>query len=129
MKQTLVWILIAANVSLGGTLAWRGVRENVASAQAAGAAAARPAERGKYVLIPGDSQQGVSIIYVFDAANRRLGAIAPDAKDMMSSMPVIQLEPVFRSLETGGIRPAGEEPAGVGRNRPPQQPARGGNAR
>ena len=99
MKRTIIWVLAAANVALAGTLAWRGIGEN-----AAHAAQARQTEPGNYVLIPGGSTLGVSIIYVFDANNRRLGAIAPDAQDKITGMPTQDLDLVFegRNANTGG---------------------------
>ena len=115
MKKTLVWILVAANVSLAGTLAWRGIGPNTAEAQVA----ARPG-LGKYVMIPGESTIGVSIIYVFDSANNRIGAIAPDSKDMLSGMPTIQLEEVFGAAERGQV-------PGPGNNRGSNTPNAGNN--
>jgi hypothetical protein len=101
MKHAIVWVLVAANVSLAGTLLWRGVQENAAHAQAATPAPAGTLEAGKYVLIPGQSTVGVSMIYVFDSANRRLGALAPDAKDTIQMMQTINLDDVFNDGANG----------------------------
>jgi hypothetical protein len=90
MKKTLVWILIAANVSLAGTLVWRETGNTANAAQVG-----QPLSRGKYVLIPGEASSASSIIYVFDAANERVGAITPDTRDLLVSMPTIGLREIF----------------------------------
>lgn len=125
MKRTIIWVLAAANVALAGTLAWRGIGDNTAHAANAAVQTGSRQNDGNYVLIPGESSLGVAIIYVFDANNRRLGAIAPDNQDKISGMPTIDLDPVFEAAErgnsgtgTGGTR------TGTGR---PNQPRTGGN--
>lgn len=97
MKQTTIYVLAALNVALAGTLAWRGIADNRAHAQAVARA-----EAGKYVMVPGASQLGPSIIYILDTANRRIGAVAPDAKETMNVMPTLALDPVFDAAATGG---------------------------
>lgn len=96
-KRSLIWVLAAANVALASTLAWRGIKPNEAHAQAA---PGRP-EPGKYVMIPGSSQIGVSIIYFLDTANRRVGAIAPDAREAINVMPPLALDPIFDAAQSG----------------------------
>lgn len=112
MKQTVIWVLVAANVALAGTLAFRGIRDNTANAQAQ----PRSTEPGKYVMIPADSTLGVGILYVLDTSNRKLGAIAPDMQDKMSSMSSIALDPIFEAAENR-------------RNAQPNDPRKGRNAR
>lgn len=108
MKKTLVWVLLAANVALAGTLAWRGVESNKANAQAT-------PMRGKYVMIPGDSSASSAVIYMFDAANGRIGAVAPDNKNVLVSMPTIDIRPVFEAALNGQTPAAGNN----GRNATP----------
>jgi hypothetical protein len=95
MKQTAIWVLVAANLALAATLAFRGVRANTAVAQVP----ARTAEPGKYILIPADSQLGVGLVFVLDSSNRRLGAIAPNNQDKMEGMATVALDPVFDAAE------------------------------
>lgn len=90
MKKTIVWVLVAANVALGSTLLWRAT-----GSTANAAPAGQPAVRGKYTLIPGEASSASSIIYVFDAANERVGAISPDTKDVLVSMPTIALRDIL----------------------------------
>ena len=110
MKKTLVWILIAANVSLAGTLVWRGTSNTATAAQVAPALS-----RGKYVLIPGEASGSSSVIYVFDAANERVGAITPDTRDLLVSMPTIGLREIFEK----GMK---DQTPANGNGRTPNQP-------
>jgi hypothetical protein len=107
MKQSVIWVLVAANIALAATLTVRGVRSNSASAQTP----ARAAEPGKYVLIPAESQLGVGLVFVLDTSNRRLGAIAPDNQDKMAGMATVALDPVFDAFENRSA------PAPAGTNR------------
>lgn len=95
MKQTVIWVLVAANLALAATLTIRGVRSNTAEAQVG----ARTGDPGKFVMIPADSQLGVGLVFVLDTANRRLGAIAPDNQDKMAGMATVALDPVFDAAE------------------------------
>ncbi len=115
MKQTVIWVLVAANLALAGTLAIRGIHEKTANAQAQPRTTSEP---GKYVLIPADSQLGVGVIYVLDTNNRRLGAIAPDNQDKMAPMSTIALDPVFDSAENRSATP--NEPRNRRGNQPPR---------
>ena len=100
MKQSVIWVLLAANVALAGTLAFRGINAKTAHAQAA-----KPVEPGKYVLIPADSQLGVGLVYVLDTSNRRLGAIAPDSQDKFVPMSTVELDQIFDSAENRQVPP------------------------
>lgn len=102
MKQSLIWVLLAANVALAGTLVLRGVNAKTAHAQV------RAAEPGQYVLIPAESQLGVGVVYVLDTGNRRLGAIAPDSQDKLAPMSTIALDPVFDAA--ANRQPPGNDP-------------------
>lgn len=116
MKKTLIWILIAANVSLGGTLVWRGT-ENTANAQVT-----KQLSRGKYTLIPGEASSSSAIIYVFDSANERVGAVAPDNRDTLVAMPTIALRELF---DKANEQPApGNNPRPGNNNKPGNRPAR-----
>lgn len=114
MKQTAIWVLVAANLALAGTLTMRGMHSNTANAQVP---AARTSDPGKYILIPAESQLGVGLIFVLDSNNRRLGAIAPDNQDKLAGMATIALDPVFDAAENRQSPPPNE-----GRNRRPGAP-------
>lgn len=120
MKKTLVWVLVAANVALAGTLGWRGIASNTANAQVGAAA---PAARGKYVLIPGEASSSSSIIYIFDSANGRVGGMAPDARDTLVAMPTIALKPIFEAAAAGQT-PANQQRGDHGYGTQPNAPAR-----
>lgn len=111
MKQSAIWVLLAANVALAGTLAMRGINSTTAHAQAA-----RPADPGKYVMIPAESQLGVGLVFILDTGNRRLGAVAPDTQDKLAPMSTIELDPIF---DSAGHRPAAPNDP---RNRKPNAP-------
>lgn len=105
-KQRIIWTLAAANVALAGTLAWRGIPASAARAQAATPGApARVMEQGKYVMIPGASNIGVSIVYVLDTRNRRIGGFAPNARNTLDTMPTLALDPVFEAAAVGAGGP------------------------
>lgn len=123
MKKTLIWILVAANLSLGGTLLWRGTSNAATAAQVT-----KTPVRGKYTLIPGEASSSSSIIYVFDAANERVGAIAPDTKDMLVSMPTIGLADLFKEAQekanAAGNANGNRNGPNNGNPRPGNRPAR-----
>ena len=113
-KQTIIWVLAAANVALASTLAWRGLKPNEAVAQTV-----RP-EPGKYTLIPGASQIGTSIIYVLDSANRRIGGFASDAREAINVMPTLALDPIFDAAANNAgpkVNPENQRPQGPGASR------------
>lgn len=91
MKQSAIWVLLAANVALAGTLAMRGINAKTAHAQA------RTGDPGKFVMIPAESQLGVGLVFILDTSNRRLGAVAPDTQDKLAPMSSIELDPIFDS--------------------------------
>lgn len=105
MKQTAIWVLLAANLALAGTLVYRGVGANTAHAQVN-----RGNEPGKYVMIPAESQLGVGLIFVLDTANRRLGAVAPDNQDRLAGMATVALDPIFDAAENRSSTPAPANP-------------------
>lgn len=100
MKQTAIWVLLAANLALAGTLIYRGTSANSAHAQVN-----RGNEPGKYVMVPAESQLGVGLIFVLDTANRRLGAIAPDNQDRIAGMATVALDPIFDAADNRAPAP------------------------
>ncbi len=107
MKTTLLWSLVVLNAlllaSFLSTLTGREVAGGgVAMAQAqpapgaAGGNAARP-RPGEYIMIPGEVTGGSSsVVYLIDAANRQLGALAyDDTQKQLNVMPPIPLDRVF----------------------------------
>jgi hypothetical protein len=105
-KQQILWTLAVANVALAATLAWRGIAPNTANAQRGGQGVNTAPQSGKYTMIPGSSQIGVSIIYVLDTVNNRIGAIAPNARETLDTMPTLALKPIFDAAAAGAGGPS-----------------------
>jgi hypothetical protein len=108
MKKRIIWALAGLNVLLLVTLVGRLTKENTAHAQAAAAGGRRP---GDYVMIPGEVGGGANaVVYVIDAGNGQLGALAYDAgRKEINAMPPLELSRVFE----GGV-PVGGPPARPG---------------
>lgn len=115
MKRTIVYLLLATNLALGGTLVWRATGSTANAAQVG-----QTPVRGKYIMVPGEASSSSAIIYIFDAANERVGAISPDTKDTLVSMPTINLRDILDKA-------ARDETPVNGNNRTP--PGRQGNTR
>lgn len=113
-KSKVLVTLLAINAALAGALAWRGVASNTAQAQVG------RNEPGKYLLIPGRSQIGASIIYIVDTANRRVGGLAPSARDTLEPLTPLPLDPIFDAAA------AGQAPTAVNPDQPrSNNPTRG----
>ena len=105
MERRILWTLLVLNVLLAVTLAMRLGRDNTAIAQVR-----RPAD---YVMVPGEVSGGASaVIYMVDTTNGWLGAMAfDDSKNLLNTMPPIDLSRVFDTGPAGGAAPGGARPA------------------
>jgi hypothetical protein len=100
MKNRVIWALTGLNVLLLVTLVGRLTADNTAHAQAG----RRP---GEYLIIPGEVSGGANaVVYVVDAGNGQLGAIAYDnSRKEINAMAPLELSRVFE-----GVAPLGAGP-------------------
>jgi hypothetical protein len=100
-KSTVIWALVALNVILVLTLVSRPAIDQPALAQVN-----RP---GDYLMIPGQVVGGTSaVVYVLDQTSHQLGAVSyDDSMGSLDTMPPLNLDRVFASLDTSGGRGTG----------------------
>ena len=126
MKTTLLWSLAIVNALLlaaflsnltgsnhdGAALAQD--RGTAVSPAAGGAVRARP---GEYIMLPGDVTGGSSaVVYVIDANNRQLGALAyDDTQKQLNVMKPIALDRVFEAAMGTPAAPAPVKGTGTAR--------------
>lgn len=129
MKTTLLWslaiinaLLLAAFLSNLTGIGHDGValgedRGTAVAPAAGGAVRARP---GEYLMIPGEVVGGSSsVVYVIDANNRQLGALAyDDTQKQLNVMKPIALDRVFDAATGTPAAPAAAKGTGRTGNTP-----------
>lgn len=132
MRTTLLWSLAVLNAlllasflsTLTGSEVAGGSAVMAQAAPAPGAAGTARGRPGEYIMIPGEVTGGSSsVVYVIDAVNRQLGAMAyDDTQKQLNVMPPIPLDRVF---DAAGAAPGTNTPntntGGTRRNTTPNK--------